>query len=121
MIAEPRPPRPRSAVLPDGLTQHQSEILLLIVRHLTSEGRPPTFRWLMEQTGVRAINGMTSHLTALVRKGWITRDHTRSAGIRLRGCALRLECDGSPAGRRLARLLGRDSRSPEEFAEGGGI
>lgn len=100
----------------DGLTAAQREVLLLIVRRIVENGRPPTFRWLMEQTGILSPNGMRWHLDALTRKGVIERDFTRPCGVRLVGCTLRLDCDDSPAGLRLRRLLGCDT-----YEQGGGI
>ena len=118
MNAAPRRKRRhRTAEGDDGLTAPQREVLLLVATHLLREGRPPTMKWLMLQTGILGLNGITFHLRVLARKGAIDRDFKRANAIRLCGCTLRLECDVSAAGRRLARLLGHD----EGFEQGGGI
>lgn len=109
-------PRPAAAALTDGLTPRQVEVVRLIAAHLLGQGRPPTLRWLADALGVSYPNGVLCHLNPLVKKGVLAR-HFRTAGaLCFAGLRLRLECDGSPAGQRLRRLLGEDTLS-----DGGGI
>lgn len=63
-------------------TPRQRQVLQLIRRHLAEHGAPPTIRELREGLALRSLRGVTVHLDALVRKGYIER--TRHArGIRL--------------------------------------
>lgn len=108
--------RPAPSFSADGLTDRQAEALRLYAAHLLAAGRPPTRREWAAAMGVSFPNGIGCHLDALVRKGVMTRDPKTACGVRLVGCTLRLECDDTPAGLRLRRLLGG-----EDFEQGGGI
>ena len=64
------------------LTPRQEQVLRMIRRHLSEKGAPPTIRELREGLSLNSLRGVTVHLDALVRKGYIER--TRQArGIRL--------------------------------------
>lgn len=64
------------------LTDRQKQVLSMIRAHLAEQGAPPTIRELREGLGLNSLRGVTVHLDALVRKGFIER--TRQArGIRL--------------------------------------
>lgn len=65
-----------------NLTHRQKQVLHLIRRHLTAEGAPPTIRELMEGLQLKSLRGVTVHLDALVRKGYIARSR-QARGIRL--------------------------------------
>ena len=66
----------------EPLTPRQKQVLNLIRRHLSSDGAPPTIRELREGLALKSLRGVTVHLDALVRKGYIQRSrHAR--GIRL--------------------------------------
>ena len=73
------------------LTQRQRQVLEIIRRHLAEQGAPPTIRELREGLSLNSLRGVTVHLDALVRKGYIERSR-QARGIRLLG----------PAGKRLA-------------------
>jgi len=55
-----------------------------IVEHVKAHQRPPTVRELGEILLIGSPNGVSDHLKALVKKGWITHDPMTSRGIRLR-------------------------------------
>lgn len=74
---------PKRAAEP--LTPRQQEIYRLIAEHTRRLGYPPTLRELCEATGIKSTNGITDHLAALERKGWIERIDTRARAIRLLG------------------------------------
>ena len=66
----------------EPLTLRQKQVLHLIRRHLSAQGAPPTIRELREGLSLNSLRGVTVHLDALVRKGYIQRSrHAR--GIRL--------------------------------------
>lgn len=54
----------------------------MIRRLLTEQGAPPTIRELREGLGLKSLRGVTVHLDALVRKGYIERSR-QARGIRL--------------------------------------
>ncbi len=65
----------------EALTQRQRQVLELIRRHL-EQGAPPTIRELREGLKLNSLRGVTIHLDALVRKGYIQRSR-QARGIRL--------------------------------------
>lgn len=65
-----------------ALTSRQRQVLQLIRRHLSQQGAPPTIRELREGLALKSLRGVTVHLDALVRKGYIERSR-QARGIRL--------------------------------------
>lgn len=66
----------------EPLTPRQRQVLTLIRRHVALHGAPPTIRELREGLKLRSLRGVTVHLDALVRKGFIERSR-QARGIRL--------------------------------------
>ena len=64
------------------LTHRQKQVLELIRRHLSAHGAPPTIRELREGLSLKSLRGVTIHLDALARKGYIQRSRN-ARGIRL--------------------------------------
>lgn len=64
------------------LTQRQKQVLSMIRRHLSEKGAPPTIRELREGLQLKSLRGVTVHLDALSRKGYIERSR-QARGIRL--------------------------------------
>jgi repressor LexA len=64
------------------LTQRQKQVLEMIRRHLLSCGAPPTIRELRRGLSLKSLRGVTIHLDALARKGYIQRSRN-ARGIRL--------------------------------------
>jgi repressor LexA len=56
-----------------ALTDRQQLCLTLIERHVEANGFAPTLRWLGEQMKIGSTNGVSDHLLALERKGYISR------------------------------------------------
>jgi len=67
-----------------GLTEKQSKILEFIIDFQKENGFPPTIREMGDAFGIGSLRGVTVHLDALVRKGFVTRDRT-SRSIRVVG------------------------------------
>jgi len=65
-----------------GLTEKQRKILEYVIDFQKENGFPPTIRELGEAFGIGSLRGVTVHLDALVRKGFITRGRT-SRSIRI--------------------------------------
>jgi repressor LexA len=67
-----------------GLTEKQRKILEYIIDFQKDNGFPPTIRELGDAFGIGSLRGVTVHLDALVRKGFMTRERT-SRSIRIIG------------------------------------
>ena len=65
-----------------GLTEKQRNILEFIIDFQKDNGFPPTIRELGDAFEIGSLRGVTVHLDALVRKGFMTRDRT-SRSIRI--------------------------------------
>jgi repressor LexA len=65
-----------------GLTEKQRNILEHIIDFQKENGFPPTIREIGDTFGIGSLRGVTVHLDALVRKGFITRGRT-SRSIRI--------------------------------------
>lgn len=64
------------------LTQRQEEVLNAIINNIQSDGLPPTIRELRDKIGVSSLRGVTVHLDALERKGFIERN-SKARGLRV--------------------------------------
>lgn len=77
-----------------ALTDRQKQVLSIIRSHLAEKGAPPTIRELREDLGLNSLRGVTIHLDALARKGFIERNRN-ARGIRiLKGGGSRVRGDG---------------------------
>jgi len=65
-----------------GLTEKQRKILEYIIDFQKDNGFPPTIRELGDAFQIGSLRGVTVHLDALVRKGFMTRERT-SRSIRI--------------------------------------
>jgi len=65
-----------------GLTEKQRKILEYIIDFQKGNGFPPTIRELGDAFQIGSLRGVTVHLDALVRKGFMTRERT-SRSIRI--------------------------------------
>lgn len=54
-----------------ALTERQAQVYQLIQRSIRERGIPPSLRELGAELGIASTNGVTDHLHALERKGWI--------------------------------------------------
>jgi repressor LexA len=65
------------------LTDRQREVLELIRASINERGYPPTIREIAAKLGLRSTNGVSDHLRALEKKGYVTHDEIKSRGLRL--------------------------------------
>lgn len=65
-----------------NLTSRQQKVLNSIIKNIESTGFPPTIRELREKIGVTSLRGVTVHLDALERKGYIERT-SQARGLRV--------------------------------------
>ena len=66
-----------------GLTARQEEIYRYLVEHARETGYPPTIREIGFRFGIRSTKGVVDHLTALERKGYISRVLGKSRALEL--------------------------------------
>lgn len=59
-----------------GLTSRQEAILQYILKYVGSEGYPPSIREIGRDFEIGSLRGVTVHLDALERKGYISRSNT---------------------------------------------
>ena len=59
-----------------GLTKRQEEILEFILHYVETEGYPPSIREIGQKFEIGSLRGVTVHLDALERKGYISRSNT---------------------------------------------
>ena len=59
-----------------GLTTRQQEILDFVLEYVDSEGYPPSIREIGSKFEIGSLRGVTVHLDALERKGYISRSNT---------------------------------------------
>ena len=87
-----------------GLTDRQQEVFNFIVTYIEEKGYPPTIREMQVGLGIGSLRGVTIHLDALHKKGYIERLSSKNGPRTQRGIRI------------LARLEGRakdeDARRP---------
>lgn len=59
-----------------GLTKRQEMILQYVLDYVQREGFPPSIREIGRDFGIKSLRGVTVHLDALERKGYISRSNT---------------------------------------------
>lgn len=64
------------------LTERQDMILQFIRDSITDRGFPPTLREIGARMGIRSTNGVSDHLRALERKGYLRREDMKSRALR---------------------------------------
>lgn len=64
------------------LTKRQRMALDYIIKRIEEVGYPPTIREIGEHMGISSTNGVSDHLRALVRKGYLIRDESKSRALR---------------------------------------
>ncbi len=69
---------PKTPVSTRPLTARQAEVLAAPERSIQTRGYPPTIRELGAELGIRSPQGVTDHLAALERKGYIHRTASQS-------------------------------------------
>jgi repressor LexA len=72
-----------TATSPGELTPHQYAAFRLIYESARDKGYQPSIRELMRRLNINSPNGITGHLCALRRKGWLRGGKARSRAIRL--------------------------------------
>ena len=58
----------------DGVTKRQRQILNFITKEVEKKGYPPSIREIGKRMGISSLRGVTIHLDALEKKGYIKRN-----------------------------------------------
>ncbi|MBU8935000.1 MAG: transcriptional repressor LexA [candidate division Zixibacteria bacterium] len=66
-----------------SLTDRQRAILEFIKQVITAHGHPPTVREIGAKFGITSTNGVRTHLSALIRKGYLRKNSFISRGLEL--------------------------------------
>lgn len=95
------------------LTKRQAAILQFIAQTIQDQGYPPTLAEIGAHFGIRSTNGVTDHLVALERKGYLTRSSkARSLHVTEKGVADLYEAEPNTL-----PLVGRVAAGQPLFAE----
>src|SRR5450432_2790655 len=68
-----------ASIMTRGLTEKQERILTFIVDYVGDKGYPPSIREIGNHFEISSLRGVTVHLDALERKGYIKRKNTARA------------------------------------------
>jgi SOS-response transcriptional repressor LexA len=69
------------------LTERQRSVLEFITGRLRATGYPPSLREIGAALEIRSTNGVSDHLRALERKGYVRRHDSVSRGLQVLGVA----------------------------------
>lgn len=58
----------------DGLTKRQRQVLNFVTKEIEKKGYPPSIREIGKRMGISSLRGVTIHLDALEKKGYIKRN-----------------------------------------------
>jgi repressor LexA len=95
------------------LTERQDMILQFIRRSIRDRGYPPTLREIGAQMGIRSTNGVSDHLRALERKGYLRREDMKSRALRpVEGDDVAIDVGGAARSTIEIPLLGRVAAGP---------
>jgi len=65
------------------LTARQRAVLAFIEQQVANRGHPPTVREIGLKFGISSTNGVRTHLTALIKKGYLKKERNISRGLEL--------------------------------------
>jgi REP element-mobilizing transposase RayT/DNA-binding MarR family transcriptional regulator len=65
------------------LTSQQQKVLAFVSQFLEQQGFPPTLREIGDAIGLVNVNGVRGHLSALEKKGYITRAREKARSIQI--------------------------------------
>lgn len=64
------------------LTRRQAGIYRYIVEYIDENNYPPTVREIADEFDIKSTNGVSEHLKALVRKGLLAKENSKSRALR---------------------------------------
>lgn len=65
----------------EALSERQSAVLKFIERFIQENGYPPTIREIGKGLGIKSTNGVSDHIKALRRKGYVQHDGGKSRAL----------------------------------------
>ncbi len=71
-------------------TGRQLLVFKIVAEAIATGGFPPTLREIGTRTGIKSTNGVSDHLRALERKGFIRRSEMKARGLSLTHAGLAL-------------------------------
>ena len=75
----------REILMAKGLTDRQQEVFNFIVSYIEEKGYPPTIREMQLGLTIGSLRGVTIHLDALQKKGYIERQSSKNGPRHARG------------------------------------
>ena len=101
------------------LTARQRELYEFVLRYSRAHGRAPTIREIGAACSIPSTNGVTDHLKAIERKGYLRRDPASVRGIEVvDDAAIRIRCPNDDGGAGHVRaVLWMPELSPAQTAE----
>ena len=63
--------QPKGEFIVQGLSDRQRSILEFIHQRLMKDGVQPSYREIGDAMGIRSTNGVSDHIKALIRKGFL--------------------------------------------------
>jgi SOS-response transcriptional repressor LexA len=103
-----------------GLSRGQYRTLKAICAYVRLYGRSPSLRELGKALEIKSTNGVSGHLEALERKGWISRPSGGPGGyslarvITLAGVRTGIDFDQTPHGEALRAMFAEVDREAQE-------
>jgi len=67
----------------EALTARQKQVVEIIAKSIHERGYPPTLREIGKIMGIGSTNGVTDHIRALIRKGFLVKQDVTARGLRL--------------------------------------
>ena len=61
------------------LSQRQADVLDFIATTIESRGLPPSYREIGDALGIASTNGVSDHVKALIKKGFLKKQEPRRA------------------------------------------
>jgi repressor LexA len=71
--------------MPEALTERQKAVYGFLRKHLEQEGVPPTVREVAAHFGFRSPLSAQLHINALIRKGYVAKQDSKSRNLRIVG------------------------------------
>ena len=72
----------KGKIMAEGLTKRQQQVFDYVTKSINERGYPPTLREIGKRMGIGSTNGVNDHLKALIKKGYLKRDHMKSRTLR---------------------------------------
>ena len=85
------------------LSQRQSDVLDFVVQAIESRGLPPSYREIGDALGIASTNGVSDHVKALIKKGYLKKlegGSGKARGLQLTAKSRSMHASDNPPARR---------------------